>query len=358
MSDLSQGQDRWQASDEGLHALEKDGGSPPEMTTSEADAAVPEAGTGVPENIQVDGAGTDRYEGYGGTIEITDDALVLTRSGLMAKISGAGTAPRRIPFGAISAVTFTDASWATNGWLQLGLGGQAPPTLTQRTVSSDPDTLMFRKKDNDRFIELHERIKEIIGTNQQAGVDPSQVQYDRVSKPLLAKSLEETLSFTRRRPLTSTTDESLMAFQSHVSGVNANVRIYPDRIEWEKRAGMFMRRETSAIPTRMIQNVTTSISGIKSSVTIYTAGGEPVEMRVSRREADRIQELVLDLIRPGGRASAPPTPPPPAHVAGVAATPSIGIAEELRQLAELKDSGILTEEEFAAQKARLLGNSS
>ena len=30
--------------------------------------------------------------------------------------------------------------------------------------------------------------------------------------------------------------------------------------------------------------------------------------------------------------------------------------EELKQLAELKDQGILTEDEFAAQKAKILGS--
>jgi len=44
------------------------------------------------------------------------------------------------------------------------------------------------------------------------------------------------------------------------------------------------------------------------------------------------------------------------HSPPATAASSIGVAEELRQLAELKVSGILTEEEFEAQKARLLGN--
>jgi hypothetical protein len=34
---------------------------------------------------------------------------------------------------------------------------------------------------------------------------------------------------------------------------------------------------------------------------------------------------------------------------------TVGVAEELTKLAALRDSGVLTEEEFAAQKARLLG---
>ena len=41
-------------------------------------------------------------------------------------------------------------------------------------------------------------------------------------------------------------------------------------------------------------------------------------------------------------------PPPPA------APPADDMFEKLRQLAELKDQGILTEEEFAAQKAKIL----
>jgi hypothetical protein len=46
---------------------------------------------------------------------------------------------------------------------------------------------------------------------------------------------------------------------------------------------------------------------------------------------------------------APPPPPPPA-----AAAPSGDVAE-LQQLAELHNQGILTDEEFAAKKAQILG---
>ena len=43
--------------------------------------------------------------------------------------------------------------------------------------------------------------------------------------------------------------------------------------------------------------------------------------------------------------------PPPA-----APAPAPDLVEQLTQLADLKDRGVLTEEEFAAQKARLLGS--
>jgi hypothetical protein len=49
----------------------------------------------------------------------------------------------------------------------------------------------------------------------------------------------------------------------------------------------------------------------------------------------------------------------PAAPAPVDAPPAGGLTDDaiaqLKQLAELKDSGVLTEEEFAAQKAKLLG---
>jgi hypothetical protein len=52
-------------------------------------------------------------------------------------------------------------------------------------------------------------------------------------------------------------------------------------------------------------------------------------------------------------AEAPPEPaaaPPPAPPA-----PEVDMIEQLKKLAELRDQGILTEEEFAGQKAKLLG---
>jgi hypothetical protein len=52
-----------------------------------------------------------------------------------------------------------------------------------------------------------------------------------------------------------------------------------------------------------------------------------------------------------GAPMAPPAPPaPPAP----AAPPPTDMVEQLRKLGELRDAGILTEEEFAAQKAKLL----
>jgi hypothetical protein len=70
-----------------------------------------------------------------------------------------------------------------------------------------------------------------------------------------------------------------------------------------------------------------------------------VSNRVSRRQADRWS-------RQGYYDEPEPAPaPPPAPAAAPAEDP----IEQLKQLASLKEQGILTDEEFAAQKAKILG---
>ncbi len=61
----------------------------------------------------------------------------------------------------------------------------------------------------------------------------------------------------------------------------------------------------------------------------------------------------------GAAAGAAAAPPPEAAPAVAEAAPSAGLTaeamEQLKKLAELHQAGILTDEEFATQKARILG---
>jgi hypothetical protein len=71
-----------------------------------------------------------------------------------------------------------------------------------------------------------------------------------------------------------------------------------------------------------------------------------VSNRVSKRQAERWSE------QEAPQQMAPESPPPAAPAAPAAEG---SVIDQLRQLGELKDQGILTEDEFAAQKAKLLG---
>ena len=70
-----------------------------------------------------------------------------------------------------------------------------------------------------------------------------------------------------------------------------------------------------------------------------------VSNRVSRRQADRWSRQ--------GYYDEPE--PAPAPAPAPAAAPAQDPIEQLKQLAALKDQGILTDQEFAAQKAKILG---
>jgi hypothetical protein len=71
-----------------------------------------------------------------------------------------------------------------------------------------------------------------------------------------------------------------------------------------------------------------------------------VSNRVSRRQANKWGQQEA--------AQAPPPEAAPAPVAAAPAAPASSTIDQLKELAELKSQGILTEDEFAAQKAKLL----
>ena len=80
----------------------------------------------------------------------------------------------------------------------------------------------------------------------------------------------------------------------------------------------------------------------RTAVVAGTATG--VSNRVSRRQAARWAEQ-------DAPAYQEQAPPPPQPAAAAAADP----IEQLKELAKLHEQGVLTDEEFAAQKAKLLG---
>jgi len=135
-----------------------------------------------------------------------------------------------------------------------------------------------------------------------------------------------------------------MEFTSHVAGRNAKVAIYPDRIDWS-RTGLKAwgsRKDTNFIPIRQIQGVTTHKAGLGYTTVRVAAAGDATEFRVTKREAEQVRSTLLQLTSQSAQS------------AGI--LDSRVVADELRKLAGLRDAGVLTEAEFAAQKARLLGS--
>lgn len=80
------------------------------------------------------------------------------------------------------------------------------------------------------------------------------------------------------------------------------------------------------------------------TITVFASGNKAEIKNVNKDNG----KVIVDAVR--GRISGPPAPAPaPQAVAGV------DVADQLAKLAALRDQGVLTEAEFATQKAKLLG---
>jgi hypothetical protein len=79
-----------------------------------------------------------------------------------------------------------------------------------------------------------------------------------------------------------------------------------------------------------------------------------VSNRVSRRQAERWQQEVSS---PYDQPEPAPAyaEPAPAYAAPAPTAPQADMIQQLKDLAALHEQGVLTDEEFQAQKARVLG---
>ena len=93
--------------------------------------------------------------------------------------------------------------------------------------------------------------------------------------------------------------------------------------------------------------------GTMARTAVVAGTATAVSGGVARRQQARAEqaadaEAYQEMQREQQYAAATPPPPPPS-------APADDMIAQLKELASLKEQGILTDEEFAAQKARILG---
>lgn len=126
----------------------------------------------------------------------------------------------------------------------------------------------------------------------------------------------------------------ILEITSHIDGKNAKVRVYPDRIEWERgktvsggkiaaglltagtsllATGVHTRKGAGVevIPMRAITSVTSRRDTAFNDVVSVVTAGNTIDMRCHRNEATRLRGLILDGINGRLVASAEPPQPPP-----------------------------------------------
>jgi len=112
-----------------------------------------------------------------------------------------------------------------------------------------------------------------------------------------------------------------------------------------------MKQTIEDFPISKISSVQWSGAMMTGKLLIFASGNKAEITNIAKQDgkvmADRLRDLISDV-----PAAAPAPPVAPTQIQ---TTPASSVADELSKLAELKDSGVLSDEEFAEQKARLLG---
>lgn len=105
-------------------------------------------------------------------------------------------------------------------------------------------------------------------------------------------------------------------------------------------------------PYDRITTITSSRGMVLGKIIVHTGGAARVVDQVAKGEAEAVAAVIRERVEATTRERNYPAPvsAQPLH-----AQAPVSIAAELRELAELRDSGVLTPDEFAAEKARLLG---
>ncbi len=111
---------------------------------------------------------------------------------------------------------------------------------------------------------------------------------------------------------------------------------------------------TAAAPAIRLAAVALPATSLSAAPEVFA--GSPGSLFSEMAMANMAGRAIGGTVSPGGQeyvgATTRPRPAQPQRLPGSSLT---GIAAELRELAELRDSGILTDEEFSEQKRRLLG---
>jgi hypothetical protein len=103
----------------------------------------------------------------------------------------------------------------------------------------------------------------------------------------------------------------LHEFTSHIAGKNAKVRIYDNRIEWEKPRGRSLTAtvgtmglnylakrgiDTEMIPVKSITSVATKKDGLLNTLVQVITSGNTIDFRVSHAEAVQVRDVLNRLV--------------------------------------------------------------
>jgi len=108
--------------------------------------------------------------------------------------------------------------------------------------------------------------------------------------------------------------------------------------------GMIYGLKQTEMPLAQITSVSHATGLMFGEIEIDTAGGKKKIETISKKDVTKVAAIISDLVKQIH-----------SNANTTQAAQQLDLASRLEKLAELKEKGILTEEEFLAQKAKLLG---
>ena len=122
--------------------------------------------------------------------------------------------------------------------------------------------------------------------------------------------------------------------------------------------GMFGSLKIEDFPYDKISSIESQTGILMGEITIYVSGNKEQIKNVSKGElttfADFLRNKTFVANSKNRSSFSAPIAQAPETPATVANAPVVSVADELEKLAQLRDRGIITDEEFNLQKARLL----
>jgi hypothetical protein len=125
------------------------------------------------------------------------------------------------------------------------------------------------------------------------------------------------------------------------------IRVWRDRIE-EHENHAIRKSGTQAIHFRQVAQVAIERGLIFTNISVESSGGHIIRLiGVPKDDGDKVKGMIDDAVQ-AAHTNKPSTV--------VHAAPQIDVADQLMKLAALRDSGVLTEDEFQTQKQKILGS--
>ena len=151
---------------------------------------------------------------------------------------------------------------------------------------------------------------------------------------------------------------TLFVGTSRENGRTARVLLYSDRVERMRTRSISslvgVVQDNEVTPVRSITSVKVRRENLLISVVTVFASANAITFRMSHNEARSFRDALTKLVLRGSadQPSAPRTAVP--RAARPDAAPGPDALDQLRRLGELRDLGVISEEEFASKKTELL----